>query len=65
MPTQTHVRGENLQTPSGVVPADEGWESGGLRERFLVDATLQRAFVRSLEIIGEAAKRVPESSRPD
>jgi hypothetical protein len=27
---------------------------------FLTDETLQRAFVRSLEIIGEAAKKVPE-----
>ena len=34
-------------------------------ERFLDDATLQRAFVRSLEIIGEAAKRVPESFRSE
>ena len=32
-------------------------------ERFLDDPTLQRAFVRSLEIIGEATKRVPESFR--
>lgn len=30
---------------------------------FVVDETLQRAFVRSLEIIGEAAKKVPESFR--
>ena len=29
------------------------------RERFLQDETLRRAFVRSLEIIGEAAKRIP------
>jgi hypothetical protein len=33
--------------------------------RFLDDATLQRAFVRSLEVIGEAAKRVPESFRSE
>lgn len=26
---------------------------------FLEDATLRRAFVRSLEIIGEASKRIP------
>ena len=32
-------------------------------ERFFADATLQRAFVRSLEIIGEAAKKVPEDVR--
>lgn len=30
------------------------------REDFLKDETLRRAFVRSLEIIGEAAKKVPQ-----
>ncbi len=30
-------------------------------ERFMRDATLQRAFVRSLEVIGEASKQVPAS----
>jgi uncharacterized protein with HEPN domain len=30
---------------------------------FLRDPTLKRAFVRSLEIIGEAAKQVPDSVR--
>lgn len=31
--------------------------SGGLdRERFLADQTLRRAFVRSIEVIGEATK---------
>lgn len=35
-------------------------ESNGLSEEsFLADETLKRAFVRSLEIIGEAAKKVP------
>ncbi len=35
-------------------------ESHGLKkEQFLQDATLKRAFVRSLEIIGEASKKVP------
>ena len=29
-------------------------------ERFAADATLQRAFVRSLEVIGEAVKNLPE-----
>jgi uncharacterized protein with HEPN domain len=29
------------------------------QEQFLADETLKRAFVRSLEIIGEAAKQVP------
>ena len=32
-------------------------------EVFLADETLQRAFVRSLEIIGEAAKKLPEDFR--
>ena len=30
---------------------------------FRQDATLKRAFVRSLEIIGEAAKKIPEELR--
>jgi uncharacterized protein with HEPN domain len=30
---------------------------------FLADETLKRAFVRSLEIIGEAAKQIPEEQR--
>lgn len=33
------------------------------REEFLSDETLKRAFVRSIEIIGEAAKKVPEELR--
>ena len=38
--------------------------SGGLSfEAFSADETLRRAFVRSLEIIGEAAKKVPEDFR--
>jgi uncharacterized protein with HEPN domain len=37
--------------------------SGVTAERFMGDETLQRAFVRSLEIIGEAAKRVPDEFR--
>ena len=32
-------------------------------ETFHADETLRRAFVRSLEIIGEAAKRVPSELR--
>ncbi|MEX2528046.1 MAG: DUF86 domain-containing protein [Gemmatimonadota bacterium] len=32
---------------------------------FVANETLQRAFVRSLEIIGEAAKKVPDSFRAD
>lgn len=39
-------------------------ESGTLTlEQFMTDGTFQRAFVRSLEIIGEAAKKVPEDFR--
>ena len=37
-------------------------------ETFTADETLRRAFVRSLEVIGEAAKKVPEdfrASHPD
>jgi len=37
--------------------------AGMSSERFMSDETLQRAFVRSLEIIGEATKRVPDEFR--
>lgn len=38
--------------------------AGGLTfESFVSDETLRRAFVRSLEIIGEAAKQVPVEFR--
>lgn len=33
------------------------------RDRFMSDETVKRAFVRSLEIIGEAAKKLPEEFR--
>jgi uncharacterized protein with HEPN domain len=33
------------------------------KEVFLRDPTLQRAFVRSIEIIGEAAKQIPDPVR--
>lgn len=33
------------------------------KEAFLHDGTLKRAFVRSLEIIGEAAKHIPDDLR--
>lgn len=33
------------------------------KEQFLVDDTLRRAFVRSLEVIGEATKKVPDAFR--
>jgi uncharacterized protein with HEPN domain len=32
-------------------------------DAFFADDTLRRAFVRSLEVIGEAAKKVPEEFR--
>jgi uncharacterized protein with HEPN domain len=32
---------------------------GLTKEKFLQDATLKRAFVRSIEIIGEASKKIP------
>jgi uncharacterized protein with HEPN domain len=32
-------------------------------ESFLHDEVLKRAFVRSVEVIGEAAKKVPEETR--
>jgi uncharacterized protein with HEPN domain len=37
--------------------------SGLELDSFLEDETLRRAFVRSLEIIGEAAKKIPEDFR--
>jgi uncharacterized protein with HEPN domain len=33
------------------------------REQLMQDRTLKRAFVRSLEIIGEATKHIPEAIR--
>ncbi|MEK6337072.1 MAG: DUF86 domain-containing protein [Acidobacteriota bacterium] len=33
------------------------------KETFLNDETLRRSFVRSIEIIGEAVKRIPDSTR--
>jgi uncharacterized protein with HEPN domain len=32
-------------------------------DSFLKDATLKRAFVRSIEIIGEASKKLPKDVR--
>ena len=37
--------------------------AGLTREEFLADQTLKRAAVRSIEIIGEAAKKVPTDLR--
>jgi len=37
--------------------------SGRDYESFLADPTLQRAFVRSLEVIGEASKKLPQHIR--
>jgi uncharacterized protein with HEPN domain len=33
------------------------------KDTFLKDETLRRSFVRSIEIIGEAVKQIPESTR--
>jgi uncharacterized protein with HEPN domain len=33
------------------------------KQEFVRDETLKRAFVRSIEVIGEAAKRVPDDFR--
>jgi uncharacterized protein with HEPN domain len=37
--------------------------AGLTKEEFLRDETLQRAFVRSIEVMGEAAKKVPVAFR--
>jgi uncharacterized protein with HEPN domain len=33
------------------------------RSKFIHDVTLQRAFIRSIEIIGEASKKLPDTIR--
>jgi uncharacterized protein with HEPN domain len=33
------------------------------RNSFLIDETLRRSFVRSIEIIGQAVKQIPDSTR--
>jgi len=40
-----------------------GAAAGIDQHTFLSDATLQRAFIRSLEVIGEATKRLPAEFR--
>ena len=40
-----------------------GHSAGVTLEDFLGNETLRRAFVRSLEVVGEAAKKVPEEFR--
>lgn len=35
------------------------------RESFLTDETLRRAFVRSIEVIGEATKKLPDAITTD
>ena len=47
-----HIRDESLYILSVTV-------NGISREEFLNDETLKRAIVRSLEIIGEATKKIP------
>ena len=41
----------------------ESRSSGLSIQQFMVDEVLKRAFVRALEIIGEASKKVPEDVR--
>lgn len=41
----------------------ENTSAGILLETFLADETMKRAFVRSLEIIGEAVKQLPDDFR--
>ena len=41
----------------------EGQSKGLKKDAFLQDETLKRAFVRSIEIIGEATKKVPGEFR--
>jgi uncharacterized protein with HEPN domain len=43
----------------------QGSASGLSKADFLANETLKRAFVRSLEIIGEAVKQIPEEQRAD
>ncbi len=40
-----------------------GQAKGLVKTEFIQDETLRRAFVRSLEIIGEATKQIPEDFR--
>jgi uncharacterized protein with HEPN domain len=40
-----------------------GQSAGVSVEEFMANETLRRAFVRSLEIVGEAAKKVPDEFR--
>ena len=42
-----------------------GSSAGVTAEEFQANETLQRAFVRSLEVIGEAAKNIPEEFRQE
>ena len=41
----------------------EAQVSATTREAFLADEVLKRAFVRSVEVVGEAARKVPEAER--
>lgn len=43
----------------------KGKSTGLSKEEFLKDETIQRAFVRSLEIIGEAKKNLPPAFRTE
>lgn len=50
-----HIQDEARYLGEAIAPIDKA--------TFLGDPTLQRAFVRSLEIIGEAVKQLPDTLR--
>jgi uncharacterized protein with HEPN domain len=47
-----HIRDESSYRLSVITP-------GKTKDDFLADETLKRAVIRSLEIIGEATKKIP------
>ena len=54
---------ESLEHILGEIRYLQKAAAGTGRDEFLGDETLKRAFVRSLEIVGKAAKHVPEEVR--
>ena len=60
-PSRTELLQHVLDEVKYLLEASAGLE----RSQFLHDDTLQRAFSRSLEIIGEAVKRLPQEIRSE
>ena len=60
-PSRAEVLQHILDETKYLLEASAGLE----RSRFLTDETLKRAFSRSLEIIGEAVKRLPQEIRTE